>query len=72
MDRTPLVFDRTPLVLPACGVPAPVVPAPVLPALVFPPLVFPACPCAQDGHSRTAGEQSRPQSGQIQHNIYLL
>jgi hypothetical protein len=34
------------------------------------PLVTPACPCAQEGHSRTAGEQSRPQSGQIQHNIY--
>jgi hypothetical protein len=39
-----------------------------LAALDDAPLV---CPCAQEGHSRTAGEQSRPQSGQIQHNIYL-
>jgi hypothetical protein len=68
LANTPLVLANTPLVLAN---------TPLLTddaALAAPddvPLVPLVCPCAQEGHSRTAGEQSRPQSGQIQHNIYL-
>ena len=57
--NTPLVTANTPLVPDTTPL-----------ATDTTPLVPPACPCAQEGHSRTAGEQSRPQSGQIQHNIY--
>jgi hypothetical protein len=76
LAKTPLVLAKTPLVLGN----APLVPANTLPlvtddtpfsALDDAPLATLVCPCAQEGHSRTAGEQSRPQSGQIQHNIYL-